>query len=197
MKQNVNQLLNIKPVDLNKMSFNELRKTVSIMASAANKRLKRLRQAGLSEMSPAYAYAEKRAYSGRAGGKFGVAGKNINQLRNEYAAIRGFMKQKSSSVSGYKKMRSETYKRIGGDFSDFEDPKATERDFWKTYRKLEEMHPELASMRYGSDELLTDLRRVTTRKKNNGDVLTEMEQIINDEYEKEQFESADDFSDFW
>ena len=193
--QDVNILLKLTPEDINKMTFNELRKSVSILASAANKRLKRLATSGVGQMSPAYIMAQKRAYTGIAGGKFGVAGKDINQLRNEYAAIRAYMSQKTSTVKGFKQVRKKLYKRIGGSFESAPDPVAAEREFWATYRKLEELHPELASMRYGSNEVMRDLRRVMETGAR--DPLSVMEEKIKVEYEKEQAELAEDFSDFW
>lgn len=193
--QDVNILLKLTPEDINKMTFNELRKSVSILASAANKRLKRLATSGVGQMSPAYIMAQKRTYTGIAGGKFGVAGKDINQLRNEYAAIRAFMSQKTSTVKGFKQVRKKLYKRIGGNFEQAPDPVAAERVFWATYRKLEELHPELASMRYGSDEVMRDLRREIETGAH--DPLSVMEEKIKVEYEKEQAELAEDFSDFW
>lgn len=193
--QDVNILLKLTPEDINKMTFNELRKSVSILASAGNKRLKRLAASGVGQMSPAYIMAQKRAYTGIAGGKFGVAGKDINQLRNEYAAIRAYMSQKTSTVKGFKQVRKKLYKRIGESFENAPDPVAAEREFWSTYRKLEELHPELSSMRYGSDEVMRDLRRVIETGAR--DPLSVMEEKIKVEYEKEQAEFAEDFSDFW
>ena len=85
---------------LSKMNRSALAKTVSSLASAANKRLKRMKQSG--EVSPAYRYAE------RTGGKFSVKGKSVNELRAEYVRAKNFLEQRSSTLKGWKAIKKET-----------------------------------------------------------------------------------------
>ena len=88
----VETLLNVSPEQLMQMSRKDLATNVSILASAANKRLKRLEQAGV--YSPSLEYVQ------RHGGKFSVAGKNKNQLMIEYFRVQAYMESKTSSVRG-------------------------------------------------------------------------------------------------
>lgn len=118
--------------DMMKLSEKELREVVSVMASTANKRLKRMKQAG--ETSPSYEMAMKRSYTTEQGGKFGVKGKSFNQLRNEFKATSTFLKGRTSGLKKFGEYRKEVYKRIGGKF----ESKAQERAFWRNYRKFEE-----------------------------------------------------------
>lgn len=153
----VKQILDVSMEDINRMTAKELRANVQILASAANKRLSRLSQSEIGKIAPAYLSAMKRSYTGREGGKFGTAGKTRNQLLNEFKAAKSFLEMKTSSVKGWTKFRSSSYKRAGVKPSD--DPEK-EKMFWKTYRKIEELYPNIKSMAYGSKETQTDLRRV-------------------------------------
>ena len=149
------QYVNLPPTDVNRMTEAELRKAVQVMSSAANKRLKRLEAQPMGENAPAYQSAQKRAYTGVAGGKFGTAGKNRNQLLNEYKAVKGFLETKTGSVQKWNKYRKGVYEKLGGGFTDAQQ----EKDFWRNYRKLEELHPELKSA-YGSTQTQSDLQKI-------------------------------------
>ena len=153
----VQQILDLSIETVNKMTAAELKKNVQILASAANKRLARLGSTEIGKIAPAYLSAAKRSYTGTAGGKFGTAGKSRNQLLNEYKAVKSFLQMKTSSVSAWKEVRKKSYERAGVELSDDAEK---EREFWATYRKLEELYPNLKSMGYGSSETQTDLRKV-------------------------------------
>lgn len=153
----VQQILNLPIVDVNKMTAAELRANVQILASAANKRLARLGATRIGQISPAYISAMKRSYTGAEGGKFGTAGKSRNQLLNEYKAIKSFMGMKTSSVTAWRSFRKKSYERAGVKISD--DPEK-EKLFWSTYRKIENLYPNVKSMAYGSTGIQTDLRKV-------------------------------------
>lgn len=150
------QLLDLPPSDIDKMSEKELRKVVSTLASTANKRLKELSKSAVTRESPAYKSAMARSYTGRAGGKFGTEGKNVNQLRNEFKAVREFLQSGTSSVQKFARTKKKVYKRIGGDFGGDVDK---EKAFWSIYRKLEELYPE-KSAKYGSTEIQVDLHQI-------------------------------------
>lgn len=166
---NTQNILKLSPVDVTKMTESELRSAVQVLASAANKRLKRLAKQPMGSYSPAYMSAQKREYTGAYGGKFGTAGKNRNQLLNEFKAVKHFLEAKTGSVKGWKSYRKNIYKDIGGEFNDEEE----EKQFWRNYRKLEELHPELRQQAYGSTETQSDLRR-TMHEKNASDILREI-----------------------
>ena len=153
----VQQILDLSIETVNKMTAAELKKNVQILASAANKRLARLGATEIGKIAPAYLSAAKRSYTGAAGGKFGTAGKSRNQLLNEFKAVKSFLQMKTSSVSAWKEVRKKSYERAGVELSDDAEK---EREFWATYRKIEELYPNLKTMGYGSSETQTDLRKV-------------------------------------
>ena len=153
----VQQILDLSIETVNKMTAAELKKNVQILASAANKRLARLGATEIGKVAPAYLSAAKRSYTGAAGGKLGTAGKSRNQLLNEFKAVKSFLQMKTSSVSAWKEVRKKSYERAGVELSDDAEK---EREFWATYRKIEELYPNLKTMGYGSSETQTDLRKV-------------------------------------
>ena len=186
---NVQNILNMSPVDVNRLTEQELRKAVSILSSAANKRLKRLSLKQMGTSSPAYQSAQKRSYEGSAGGKFGVSGKNRNQLLNEFKAVKNFLEAKTSSVKGWSKYRASVAQKIGGSFSNEEQ----EREFWRNYRKLEELHPEMKQQAYGSTATQADLRKVM-QEKNATELLREINQDRVSKKRKDREEYIDNLS---
>lgn len=150
-------LLSLTPEQIGKMSQKELTKVISTLASTANKRFKRLGETESGRMSPAYISAASRSYETEDGGKFGVKNKTLNQLRNEFKAVKTFLETKTGSVTKWKEYRQNIYNRLGGDFHG--NAKA-ESDFWKIYRTIEKDENIIGHLKYGSTEIQTDLRRV-------------------------------------
>lgn len=173
----IEQLIELDITDVQRMNRRELASVVSILSSAANKRLKRLERSDVGELSPAYQQAQKR------GQRFSVAGKNVNQLRNEYKAVTQFLKRETSTVRGWKKVREETYSRIGGDFKSA----AQEKRFWKAYRKL--ASDEYGAVKsYGSTETQRLLRQEVVQggPRSMDDLIKTMIDRLDEEYEKQQ-----------
>lgn len=95
----VDDILKLDYKDLQKLNRRDLSRITSRLASAGNKRLKRAKEKGVT--SPAYESVA------RSGGKFSVAGKNLNQLRAEFARARRFLspETKTSTIKGAKKYK--------------------------------------------------------------------------------------------
>lgn len=171
MAQSIEKLLELTPEQLARMNEKQLREVVSQMASAANKRLKRLEKVEMGTYAPAYRKTIQRGYSTLQGGKFGVKGKNLNQLRNEYKAVKTFLTSKTGSARNYSKYRAEVFKRIKVRFNNADQ----EREFWKAYNMLEEIEPLIATRdgvklsSYGSNEAQRDMAMLI---KGNSDVIT-------------------------
>ena len=85
----------------------ELRREASRIASLANKRIKRIEQQGLTE-SPAY---KKYVEDGKQ--KFGVRGKNMEEVKQEVARMNDFIKKQTSTVTGTKKYLDNVAKSVG------------------------------------------------------------------------------------
>lgn len=181
----IEALLNLDIGDVQRMSRKELASVVSQLASAANKRLTRLELSETGTLSPAYQQATKRAE------RFSVAGKNVNQLRNEYKHVAQFLKRSTSSVSGWNKVRKKTHERIGGKFKTAEQ----EKRFWEAYRKLERGHYSDV-MGYGSTETQRMLRREYDTGKSDEEIMEAMMNRLDEEYEAAQTEMREEFDDY-
>ena len=120
---NVQDILNLGDDQLNSMNEKELKQVTTILVSAANKRLKRMRsnvkyttvsdgkggkkgkwveKAGSGVATDAFNYATRGKMNYQ---KFSVAGKDRNQTYKEFARIRQFMSMKTSTVKGAKEVR--------------------------------------------------------------------------------------------
>lgn len=98
----------------NNMPIRELRKIVSRMSAAANKRLKRLEAAGIM-----YGYTEgDDTISGVR--KFGVKGKTDDEVRNEFKRVSNYLRSPQSSLTGmhkaYKEFERKLYEKTGETF---------------------------------------------------------------------------------
>lgn len=113
-----------------------LAKEVSIVASAANKRIKRLQTAGYDTPALRYTMAH--------GGKFSVKGKNKTQLLNELKRASGFMKAKTSTVRGAKKSIKKINEALSKLHPEEKTPDLTDEEvgkFWEAVDKLRALRP--------------------------------------------------------
>lgn len=97
----------------------QLRSYVRTLADVANKRLKRLEQRGLSELSPAYRATGERP-------RFSTKGLTEGQLRQEFFRAKSFLEGDTSTITGTQKLRKKLADRVGRQFSPDE-----EKRFWK------------------------------------------------------------------
>lgn len=102
--KSIEDIQNLSPIDFLSLQGKELRETVSRLASAANKRLKRMEQSG--ETSPAKEKVE------RSGGKFSVAGKSDEQVRAEYLRAKMYLEDKTSSLRGWHTVQREATRKL-------------------------------------------------------------------------------------
>lgn len=86
------------------LSKSQLREAVSRLASAANKRLKRLQQTGVT--SPASLEVSE------SGGKFGTRGKSEIELQVEFRRVSNFLRNKTSTVTGARQLENETREEL-------------------------------------------------------------------------------------
>ena len=85
----------------------ELRQEARRLVSLANKRIKRIEQQGLTE-SPAY---KKYVEDGKQ--KFGIRGKNTEEVKQEIARMNGYIKKQTSTVKGTKLYLDNVAKSVG------------------------------------------------------------------------------------
>lgn len=131
----IQDIINMDITTFNKLSTSDLRKVVGRLVSAGNKRLRSFERAG--ESSPATRFVEK------SGGVFSTKGKNLNELRSEFARAKNFLESKTGTRKGWKKVKDETIeglKKHGVEVSE-----SQFNDLWKAYEELKEISPDVAS----------------------------------------------------
>lgn len=182
MTKSLEELANLDIADFSLMNRRELSKVVSRLSSAANKRLKRMEQREIE--SPAYKSAQK------SGGRFGAKGKTLNQLRAEYMRVSGFLKSKTSTISGYSKVKKEFYERVNVKLGE----ELTEDELSKFWQFYNEIEPKLAGFNLGSNDRQKFVYNVFQEGKE--DTIEDMmnraiakldESIENDDYEISDF----------
>lgn len=98
----VKDILNISPSALQKMPERELRKVVGQLRDATNKKIKRLKQAGITSTRS----LRKLAESGPL--RISTKGKTRNELLKEYKRAKKFYTAKTSTPSGYTEQLEKT-----------------------------------------------------------------------------------------
>ena len=107
------------------------RAQASGLVSLANKRIKRLESNGLTD-SPAYKkYIET-------GGKFGVRGKDHNQLQAEVARLRKFIESETSTVRGVTNTLKEMASNTGIKYENLKDLRSKASKFFELSSKVEQ-----------------------------------------------------------
>lgn len=190
------QIKGLKITDIMNMTWDELNsiaknspkdfKTItSRLVSASNKRLKRLEQTKLGVHAPAYASVRAR------GSKFSVRGKNMNQLKSEFATAKHFLGMKTSTAKGWNRYRTMMEIRTG-QFTDGESLNWSGRTwskYWEVYRKFQEIHG--GTFKKGDSDriqqLLTEIMESGDKRKR----AKTFEEILEDKY-SEMYESDDE-----
>ena len=178
------EVLNISPQKLSKMSERELRKAVSILRSTARKRYERLIKTETIEFSPSATRLQK------SGLLPSVKGMDVITLRNEYKRYSQFIKSRTSTIKGARenleKMRQSIRKTVGSD-EVFEDDKDVV-DFWKTMDDLADT--EIGSVLHYKvmgdelEEIMDNNPNASTRE-----ILDKTHERLQEIYEKEHFQS--------
>lgn len=182
--KSVQDLLKMGYDEFINLTESELRQVTGRMADAANKRLKRMGKT----KTPATIQAA------RSGGKFSTKGKDMSQLRAEYARVRAFLENPTSTKKGYEKMKKQVEEETGGD----EIPQERAEGFWDVYKRLSESDPKFKKLP-PSDRIRAVQREMEAHpglsvEQHMKNIQREMEA----EYERQQEErSKVDFSDFF
>lgn len=168
------------------LSEQEMRKATKILVDVAAKRVKRLEAAKEKiGSSPALAKVDR-------GGKFTTKGKNLEQLRQEFMRVKSFLTSETSTVSGFKKVQKQIIKQL-----EKHGIKMSEKNslkFWNIYRKYSEID---ARVNAGNDFKYTIMREIAEYiddGQTEEDILKNMGDKYDAEYERQQEETAVDFS---
>lgn len=182
--KSVEELLDIDIDNFNMLDEKYLRKVVTRLVSAGNKRLKRLSKSDV--YSPAM-YSVM--YWGD--GKFSVKGKNLNQLRAEFVRIRNFFEMETSTVIKAKKVRDTVINNMAKEGVHI--TKEQYNRVFRAYEELKKRHPEIANKAF-KYRTLSEI----TRNDHPEDVekmISDMEKKLNNIYEEEMGEiNIDEFS---
>lgn len=109
----------------------ELRQEARRLVSLANKRLKRIEQQGLTE-SPAY---KKFVEDGKQ--KFGIRGKNTEEVKQEIARMNDYLKKQTSTVKGTKQYLDNVASSVGiTDFNNYKDLQKQLNTFFRGVDKV-------------------------------------------------------------
>lgn len=115
-------IVNLDANTINKLSRADLSKLTSRLVSSANKRLRRLEKTGNESLAYQSAMSS--------GGVFSTKGKNVNELRKEFARASKFIEQKTSTVKG-----ARDYDKFISGYV----PEGSEKQFWEVVHRLEEV----------------------------------------------------------
>ena len=108
------------------------RELASKLASKANKRVERLERNGLQN-SPAY-----QGYLKSGGGRFGVKGKDYNEVQAELARLRKFIDGNTSTVRGVNTYLKDMAKNTGIKYKNLTDLRAKADKFFELASKTEQ-----------------------------------------------------------
>lgn len=111
-----------------------LKKEVSRMASMANKRLRRLERNELTDLPAYQSWVKDGAI------KFGVKGKDYNQLQSEFWRLKRFLDNKTSLVRQANKFLREMAENTGIKYNGLADLKTKAREFFKLADKIKEYY---------------------------------------------------------
>lgn len=139
-KLSVNDILNLNDSDIQRLKASELRSLVNKLASAGNKRIRRLQESKLASRSGAYRQLRggmkhkgkvKMFTTDLKKLKVKSKGQERNKLLKEFARASRFLNDKTSTVSGTRKTIRDVESRLGKFRS-----KAQANRFWDAYNAV-------------------------------------------------------------
>ena len=110
----------------------ENRKRISRLVSLANKRLKRLENAGLNDSPANQKWVEAGAE------KFSVKGKDHNELQRELSRLKNFIESETSTVRGVNNVLKQMAQNTGIEYSNMQELKDNAKTFFELSSKVEQ-----------------------------------------------------------
>lgn len=170
----VQQILDMDEYALTHLDEKQLRPIVRQLADTANKRITAMERA--HEKSPAYRGVIK------SGGKFGTKGKSYSDLQSEVSRELQFLKHKTSTLSGWETVKSETIDTI--EKFGISLTKEEWEDFWEAYDKLAEQSPDVKMETIKYDVFKEIHSRMDDKTQSPEDIATGMKKEVNKLYAK-------------
>lgn len=193
----INDIMNLYIEDVLYLNKKDLARITGRIQSAANKRIKRLREKGVAEYSPAII----RSLGDKV--KFSIKGKTRNEILKEFVSIKRFLNAKTSSLSGFKAYK----KRIE---ANIKQPIDNERmkEMFKIFRKYREgniglfhrINSLMKQKNYGSEQAEKFIAEELKKGKNEDDIMKNLDERLHDIYEKleeqeQQYDEEGEFGD--
>lgn len=183
--KSVSELLEMNP---DKLSAADLRQVVSRIASAGNKRLKRLDKAGVRSRAAEVVMSS--------GGKFSVKGKSEDELRVEFMREKNFFERKTSSLRGIKQIQKETLKTLESrGVTNIDEDEIGET--FALYDRLKEIDPGITvnNLKYGVINAISELPDDLDFEEK----ILAMQEQLEDLYEEQEdlYEDFSDIADFF
>lgn len=148
----VKGLLGMSYDDFNRLTKDELRKATKTLVDAANKRIKRIEQAG--ESTPATRFIR------RSGGLSTKGKASLSSLRREYAKAQSFLTSETGSITGWRDVMDATQKTLSEKYG-IDIDQGQMKTMWKSFEKLKELAPGVT----GKDIKYLVLERIADRVK--------------------------------
>lgn len=181
-----------------KKRIREYRTEASRLASMANKRLKRLEEAGLTD-SPAY-----KATNGE---RFGVRGKSHNELQKEVARMNRFLDSATSTIRGSNQVLKTMAESTGIKYKNLTDLREKAKTFFELSSKVEQYLRTVEDMAsaYGSTQLFTAINEYVKKakidlgdsEKDINELVGEIGKAITEFEKKETIYSLDGSTEGW
>lgn len=131
MSKKVSVKLPTKELEAKKQRIRVYRRKASRLADVANKRIARLEKNGLTD-SPAY----KRYIEGK--GRFGIRGKDYNEVQKEVARMNKFINAQTSTIRGINTNLKELAANTGIEYKNLTELKAKASKFFELSEKVEQ-----------------------------------------------------------
>lgn len=180
----LSEAMSLTPLEVSKLSRNELANITRTLVDVANKRIQRN-----TKDSPAISSLKSKggAY------KFSTKGKNQGQLQSEFAKAKQFLNLKTSTKKGFEKYKKQISQKLGVEQS------ALNSDFWKAYRSIEK---ENKGTPFDSTSALRLLAKEYTEGNSLESAIDKVTRSIENEYEslfiedEEFFELPEELDEF-
>ena len=117
---------------ITKDNVKDIKKEMSKLASMANKRLQRLEKAGLQD-TPTY-----QKWFREGANKFGVKGKDHNQLQKELSRLKNFINSETSTIKGINNVLKDMANSTGIKYKNLADLRAKSTKFFELRSKTEQ-----------------------------------------------------------
>lgn len=179
------EILQMGVQQLRRLPEKETRKYLSQVFSAANKRVKSLSKL---EFTPtALRHVQSTGIK-----KFGVKGKETNELWKQYAAVQDLWAQKSGTVKGALEVQENIF-RLQATMVTLESEK--QHLFWDIYNKIENGEipgsDVFMKQQFGSDNMQNFIFDEITAGRNEDEILNKITRMI------EEQEPVNESDDFW